>query len=218
MTAATATDPAKDRAAQRAAELRAYRDDGPIARALGLLARGQLPPLGPVLVAGVLTIVALILGAGTQELPALLAPVALLLLAGPSATHPHAGRLDWLVPPLIRAIEYGYLAVLGFALGVPEPLVYTLLAVLVYHHYDTVYRTRQGLWPPEWVFQAGLGWDGRMLIAAFAAVLDVTTPVYAALALYLGVLFGWESVRTWVENERESGRGAEIDLEEEAGA
>ncbi|WP_255688165.1 DUF5941 domain-containing protein [Actinocorallia sp. API 0066] len=212
-----ATDPAaEERAARRAAELSAYRDDGPIARALGLLARGQLPPLAPVLVAGVLTVVALILGAGIHELPALLAPVALLLLAGPSATHPHGGRLDWLVPPVIRAIEYGYLAVLGFALNVPEPLVYTLLAVLVYHHYDTVYRTRQGLWPPDWVFQAGLGWDGRMLVAALAAVLGVTTPVYAALALYLGVLFGWESIRTWLETER--GSGTEIDLEEEAGA
>ncbi|MDX6745103.1 DUF5941 domain-containing protein [Actinocorallia sp. A-T 12471] len=218
MTAATDTDEARRRADQRAAELRAYRDDGPIARALGQLARGQLPPLAPALVAAVLTVVALSLGAGIGELAALLAPVSLLLLAGPSSTHPHGGRLDWLVPPLIRAIEYGYLAVLGFALNVPEPLVYTLLAVLVYHHYDTVYRTRQGLWPPEWVFQAGLGWDGRMLIAALAAVLDVTTPVYAALALYLGVLFGWESVRTWVETDRRTGKGAEIDLEEEAGA
>lgn len=202
-------------ARMRAAQLQAYRDDGAIAHGLGALARGQLPPLPPVLVAAGLTIVVLLLGAGDHGLPALLAPVALLLLTGPASTSPHDGRLDWLVPPVIRAIEYGYLAVLGFAQGVPRPLVYVLLAVLVYHHYDTVYRTRQGLWPPRWVFQAGLGWDGRMLIAAFAALLGLSTAAYALLALYLGALFGWESIRTWLETERDS--GSMIDLEEEAG-
>ncbi|GAB3652451.1 hypothetical protein GCM10027589_09980 [Actinocorallia lasiicapitis] len=200
---------------RKTAQLRAYRDDGAISRALGTLAKGQLPPLPPVLVAGFVTIAALFIGVTEDGMPALIAPVALLLLTGPTSTSPHNGRLDWLVPPIIRAIEYGYLAVLGFSQGVPHWLVYTLLAVLVYHHYDTVYRTRQGLWPPDWVFQAGLGWDGRMLIAAVAAVLGIATPVYAVMALYLGVLFGWESVRTWLETERSS--GAITDLEEEAG-
>ena len=65
--------------------------------------------------------------------------------------------------------------------------------------------------------QAGLGWDGRMLIAAGAAAVGFATPAYAVLAVYLGVLFGWESVRTWLETERGS-TGAEVDLEEEAGA
>lgn len=209
------TDP---RAAARTAQQRAYRDDGILSRSLGEMAGGRLGPLPPTLVVGALTVVVLILGASTGDLPALLAPAVLLtLLVGPTSTHPHDGRLDWLVPPVIRAIEYGYLAVLGFSQGVPRPLVYTLLAVLVYHHYDTVYRTRQGLWPPDWVYQAGLGWDGRMLITAGAAMIGLATPAYAVLALYLGVLFGWESVRTWLENER-GGTGTEIDLEEEAGA
>lgn len=199
----------------RSASLRAYRDDGVISRVLGDLARGQLPPLLPTLVAAGLTGVILVIGLTSDDLLALCAPVALLLLAGPSSTHPHNGRLDWLVPPVIRAIEYGYLAVLGFAQGVPSPLVYTLLAVLVYHHYDTVYRTRQGLWPPDWVFLAGLGWDGRMLIAALAALIGIPTLGYAFLAVYLGALFGWESVKTWLATERGS---AEIDLEQEAGA
>lgn len=209
------TDP---RAAARTAQQRAYRDDGPVARALGGLAGGRIGPLAPTLAAGALTALALIIGTRAESLPLLLAPAVLLtLLAGPASAHPHGGRLDWLVPPAIRAIEYGYLAVLGFGQGVPRPLVYTLLAVLVYHHYDTVYRTRQGLWPPAWIYQAGLGWDGRMLIAALAAAAGLATPVYAALAVYLGVLFGWESVRTWLETERGS-TGAEVDLEEEAGA
>jgi hypothetical protein len=201
--------------AAKTAELRAYRDDGAISRTLGTLAGGQLPPLLPVLIAGAVTIAALFIGVTEDGMPALISPVALLLLTGPASTHPHNGRLDWLVPPVIRAIEYGYLAVLGFSQGVPHWLVYVLLSVLVYHHYDTVYRTRQGLWPPDWVFQAGLGWDGRMVIAAVAAVLGVPTLAYALMALYLGVLFIWESVRTWLETERAS--GVIIDLEEEAG-
>jgi Family of unknown function (DUF5941) len=206
------------RAAARTAQQRAYRDDGPLARMLGGLAGGRVGPLVPTLAAGALTVILLVTGSRAESLPLLLAPAVLLvLLAGSTSAHPHGGRLDWLVPPAIRAIEYGYLAVLGFGQGVPRPLVYTLLAVLVYHHYDTVYRTRQGLWPPAWVYQAGLGWDGRMLITAIAAVAGFATPVYAALALYLGVLFGWESVRTWLETERGS-TGAEVDLEEEAGA
>ncbi|MFI0447811.1 DUF5941 domain-containing protein [Actinomadura sp. 6N118] len=125
----------------------------------------------------------------------------------------HTGRLDWLVPPIIRSIEYGYLAVLGFAQGVSAPLIYALIAVLAYHHYDTVYRTRQRLWPHDWVFRAGLGWEGRMLIVAFAGLSGLLPFAYAALAAYLGVLFVSESVTTWTRTGR--GTGEIVDLEED---
>ncbi|MFI6519922.1 DUF5941 domain-containing protein [Spirillospora sp. NPDC050679] len=195
------------------APLREFRDDGPICLALGALARGQLPPLPGALVALVATTVLLAAGVGEQQTPALFAPVVALLLTGPAATHPHTGRLDWLVPPIIRAIEYGYLAVLGFAQGVSAPLVYVLIAVLAYHHYDTVYRTRQGLRPPAWLFRAGLGWEGRMLIVAFLGLSGLLPFAYAALAAYLGVLFVGESVNTWARTGR--GSGEMVDLEEE---
>ena len=55
------------------------------------------------------------------------------------------------------------------------------------------------------------------VVVGGVAMIGLATPAYAVLALYLGVLFGWESVRTWLENER-GGTGTEIDLEEEAGA
>jgi hypothetical protein len=193
--------------------LRVYRDDGPICAVLGRLAQGQLPPLPGVVVAAFVTAVLAIAGLGSQPSVALFAPVAALLLTGPAATHPHDGRLDWLVPAVIRAIEYGYLAVVGFATGVPEPLIYTLIAVLAYHHYDTVYRTRQRLWPPEWVSRAGLGWDGRMLVVAAAGLAGVPPFAYVVLAAYLGVLFGVESVRTWTRTGR--GTGVLVDLERE---
>ncbi len=196
--------------------LQAYRDDGPIATFLGRLAQSNLPPLAPALVGLVITAVLLLVGGGSENGWVLFTPAVALLLTGPAASHPHDGPLDWLVPPVIRAIEYGYVAVLGFAHGVPEPLIYLLIAVLAYHHYDTVYRTRQRLWPQEWVFRAGLGWDGRMLVIAAAGLIGVLPFAYAALAVYLGVLFGAESVSTWTQTGR--GGGEMVDLEGENAA
>jgi hypothetical protein len=113
----------------------------------------------------------------------------------------------------MRAIEYTYLATLGFAHDVPKGLVYAFLGVLAYHHYDTVYRTRQRLWPAAWVFRAGLGWDGRLLIAAVATLLGVLPLAFAVLTVYLGLLFGIESVYTWVRTG--TGKGVMVDLEDE---
>lgn len=191
----------------------AYRDDGPVSQLLGRLTSGQLPPLLPLLVAAVVTGILLIAGVNGQTSPAIFAPVLALLLAGPASAHPHNGRLDWLVPPLMRAIEYGYLATLGFAHGVSKPLVYAFIGILAYHHYDTVYRTRQRLWPAKWVFRAGLGWDGRLLIAAAATLAGVLPITFAVLAVYLGLLFGVESVYTWTRTGK--GSGVMINLEEE---
>jgi hypothetical protein len=207
------TTTANDSVAYHTSRLVAYRDDGLIAQTLGRLAQGILPPLAPALVAAGITIVLVLADVGVEATPALFAPVVALLLTGPASTHPHDGPLDWLVPPLIRGIEYGYLAALGFAQDVSEPLIFVLIAVLAYHHYDTVYRTRQRLWPQPWVFRAGLGWDGRMLVAAIAAFAGIAPLAYAALAAYLGVLFGIESVYTWTRTGR--GEGVMVDLEDE---
>ena len=195
-----------------ASRLLAYRDDGPIAKALGRLTRGQLPPLLPVLVAAIVTLILLIAGVNKHGGPALLAPVLVLLLAGPGSTHPHTGRLDWAAPNIIRVIEYGYLATLGFSHGVSKPLVYALIGVLAYHHYDTAYRTRQRLWPAAWVFRAGLGWDGRMLIAGLGALTRTAPLVYAVLTSYLGVVFVAESIYSWRRVSR--GAGVIVNLEE----
>jgi Family of unknown function (DUF5941) len=191
----------------------ACRDDGPVSRTLGRLTGGQLPPLLPLLVAAVVTGILLIAGVNGQTSPAIFAPILALLLAGPASTHPHSGRLDWLVPPIMRAIEYGYLATLAFAHDVSKPLTYAFIGVLAYHHYDTVYRTRQRLWPAQWVFRAGLGWDGRLLIVAVATLAGHLPITIAALTIYLGLLFGIESVYTWTRTG--TGSGVMINLEEE---
>ncbi|MBO2462839.1 DUF5941 domain-containing protein [Actinomadura violacea] len=189
-----------------------HRDDGPVCLLLGGTARGRLPPLPAALAAAGVTALLLAAGARGSPVPALLAPFVAVLLAGPSAGHPHTGRLDWLVPPIIRAIEYGYLAVLGFAQGVSAPVVYVPAAVLALHHCDVAYRSRRGVRPRGLALRAGLGWEGRMLWVAFAGLCGLLPLAYAALAAYLGVLFGGEGVATWARSRR---GGLMVDWEEE---
>jgi hypothetical protein len=148
-------------------------------------------------------------GSGGSGVLVPLVPVPVLLLAGPGSTHPHSGRLDWAAPNLIRIMEYGYLAAVGFSHGVPKPLVFALLCVLAYHHYDTAYRVRQGLRPTAWVFRAGLGWEGRMLVAGLGAATHTAPVLYAVLTCYLGALFVAESVRFWKHAPREIDSGPE---------
>ncbi|GAA3444302.1 DUF5941 domain-containing protein [Planomonospora venezuelensis] len=188
-----------------------YRDDGPAARAMGVPAAGELPPLPPVLVGAFVTGVLLSVGAaGTDGLTAFAPVVALLLLAGLGSSHPHGGRLDWLVPPVLRLTEYGFAAAAGFAHGVPPWLLFLFLGALVFHHYDVVYRVRQGLHPPAWLAAAGFGWDGRMLLLALGGLTGQLTAVLALLSLYLWGLFGWESLTCWLAVPRSGVDSAEL--------
>ncbi|GLZ03934.1 hypothetical protein Acsp03_14000 [Actinomadura sp. NBRC 104412] len=201
--------------------LPAYRDDGAISLMLGRLAGGYVAPLHGFAVAMAVAGVLLAARVGEQRTLALFAPVVALLLTGPSAGHLHDGRIDWLVPPGIRAIEYGYLAALGFAQDVAAPLVFVLIAVLAYHHHDIVYRSRQGHRPSARfpVLRPGLGWDGRMLLVAFAGLSDLLPFAYATLAVYLGVTLVRGGVLPRVpsaEGVRVGTRGGvTLDLEEE---
>ncbi|MEW2358550.1 DUF5941 domain-containing protein [Spirillospora sp. NPDC029432] len=194
--------------------LRAYRDDGPVVLLIGRLGWERPSPPVAVGLSLLLTAVLLAAGAGGWYAAAALAPPLAAGLTGPSARRPLEGRIDWLVPPGLRTIEYGYLAALGFAQGVAAPLVYVLLAVLAYHHYDIVYRTHQGFGAAGPLRRAGLGWDGRMLVAGLAGLagwagLSGALPfAYAALAVYLGVLFVGDSVAAWARTVPMSGRGA----------
>jgi hypothetical protein len=187
--------------------LQVYRDDGPVSLMLGRLAGGHVPPLHGLVVALGVSAVLLATGVAEQRTLALFAPVMALLLTGPAAGHSHNGRIDWLVPPGIRAIEYGYLAALGFAQNVTAPLVFVLIAVLAYHHYDIVRRTRQGWRPTDRLVRPGLGWDGRMLLVAFAGLTGLLPFAYVTLAVYLGVMFVSASVLPRTPAGREFVRG-----------
>ncbi|MEV0824303.1 DUF5941 domain-containing protein [Nonomuraea rubra] len=188
----------------------AYRDDGPLSRAMGLLVAGQLPPLPPVIAGTFVTGVLLLLGvAGTDGL-AVFAPAVTLLLAGPGSTHPHDGRFDWLVPPILRLIEYTFVAAVGFAHQVHPLMIFMLLAALAFHHYDLVYRLRQHVYPPPWLATLGLGWDGRMMLVSLVALSGWLTGGYALLAVYLWGLFGWESLTCWLAAPRSGVEAADM--------
>ncbi|GII90999.1 DUF5941 domain-containing protein [Sinosporangium siamense] len=180
----------------------AYRDDGALSQAMGSLVAGQLPPLPPALAGAFVTGILLAIGvAGTDGL-AVFAPAVALLLAGPGSSHRHDGRLDWLVPPILRLTEYGFIASVGFAHEVPPLILFLLLGAMAFHHYDTVYRVRQRVYAPSWLATLGLGWEGRMLLVSLGALAGGVTVVFLLLAIYLWCLFGWESATCWLAAPR----------------
>ncbi|MEU9830103.1 DUF5941 domain-containing protein [Streptosporangium sp. NPDC048047] len=197
-------DPYEERLRIQTARLLAYRDDGPLVTAL----RGRIGPglpAVPAALAALALIIAMAAAGILKDGPVLLLPpVVMLVLVLPTAARDHLGRIDWLLPPLIRSTEFLTIILIGLAADAPKWLMYVLLYVIGYHTYDTVYRTRQSIWPPDWVFRAGLGWEIRLLLIGAGAALGVLTWVLAALTVYLGVLFAVESVTSWVRLDKQS--------------
>jgi Family of unknown function (DUF5941) len=180
----------------------AYRDDGPLSLWLGRLVQGRLPPLPPALV-GVFVAAALVaLGLGNLSGVLVLTPVEAMLLAGLGSGHPHDGRLDWLVPPLLQAGEYLFIAALAFTRLVAPPVVFALVAAVVLHHLDVAYRARHHIaWPGADNRRgdiAGLGWELRMLIVGLSAALGVVPIVCAVLAGYLWLLVIRDFLTGWM--------------------
>ncbi|HEY5836215.1 DUF5941 domain-containing protein, partial [Streptomyces sp.] len=124
-----------------------------------------------------------------------------------AVARPLKGSLDWLVPPLFRAGEYG--TVLALA-GVSQvngalPAAFGLVAAVAYHHYDTVYRIRGGTGaPPRALVRAAGGHEGRaLLVAVLATALAHHTGFTVALtvlAAVLALLVLTESIRFWVSS------------------
>ncbi|MFI6293071.1 DUF5941 domain-containing protein [Nonomuraea sp. NPDC050790] len=180
----------------------AYRDDGPLSRGMGALVAGQLPPLPPLIAGAFVTGILLVIGVGGANGLAVFAPAVTLLLAGPGSSAPHDGRLDWLCPPILRVIEYTFVACCGFGHAVHPVLVFLLLGAMAFHHYDLVYRIRQRVYPPPWLTTFGLGWEGRMIAVSLAVLVSLPSAGFAVLAAYLWLLFGWESVTCWLAAPR----------------
>ncbi|MEH0417027.1 DUF5941 domain-containing protein [Streptomyces sp. B21-083] len=135
-------------------------------------------------------------------------PVALSVLyvlsAGGAVALPLMGRLDWLVPPLFRAAEYGTVLLLA---GKAEangalPAAFGLVAAVAYHHYDTVYRIRGNAGaPPRWLVRASGGHEGRTLVVVVLAALLTASQFVVALtvlAVAVALLVLAESIRYWV--------------------
>jgi hypothetical protein len=195
---ARSADPAWPVEGGPASGLAAYRGDGVVSRWIGGLVQGRLPPLPPVLVG--LFVTCVLAALGLENLPGILVltPVEAMMLAALGARHPHDGRLDWLVPALLMAGEYVFLAALGLSHHVAAWLVFTLLAAVVMRHVDLAFRARVGRGIPADVF--GLGWEGRMLLAGLAAVAGIVPFAYVVVSGYLWVLFIWDFLTGWLRS------------------
>ncbi|UXY24745.1 CDP-alcohol phosphatidyltransferase family protein [Streptomyces cynarae] len=193
-----------DRAARALADLA---DSGPLAELLTRVARrvSLRAPACTALVGGAVVVLAASLAGYGSWWPVLGAvfyvlqsPLALAL------ARPLKGPLDWLVPPLFRAAEYGTVLVLAAKSGVNGvlPAAFGLVAAVAYHHYDTVYRIRGDAGaPPHWLVRAIGGHEGRtLLVTVLAATLTAAQFKVAltALAGYVALVVLVESIRFWV--------------------
>ncbi|MEU2775903.1 DUF5941 domain-containing protein [Streptomyces sp. NPDC007162] len=185
-----------DRAAQALADLA---DNGPLARLAGRRPFG--PPL--LVALGGAAVLAVCLFSGVTWAPVVGALV-YALTSGQALARPLKGALDWLVPPLFRAAEYGTVLVLAGKAGVNGalPAAFGLVAAVAYHHYDTVYRIRGDAGaPPAWLVRAIGGQEGRTLaVTVLAAVLTAAQFKVAltVLAVAVALLVVVESIRFWV--------------------
>ncbi|GGJ45951.1 DUF5941 domain-containing protein [Streptomyces brasiliensis] len=196
-----------DRAARALADLA---DNGPLADGLAALLRrrsGQKrlgsPLLSAFAGAVMLLLVAALEGYGNGRLVAF-GVVYVGASAAVVAARPLKGALDWLVPPLFRAAEYGTVLILAAESKVNGalPAAFGLVAAVAYHHYDTVYRIRGNAGaPPAWLVRAIGGQEGRtLLVTVLAALLTGSqfTVALTVLAVYVALVVLAESIRFWV--------------------
>ncbi|MDX2561618.1 DUF5941 domain-containing protein [Streptomyces sp. TX20-6-3] len=197
-----------DRAAEALAELA---DSGPLAalvnRVLGRTGILMLPPLVLAVIAtGAMLSAALSRPFGSQQ--TVVAAVFYVVFAGAAVARPLKGALDWLLPPLFRAAEYGTILILAARSEVNGalPAAYGLVAAVAYHHYDTVYRIRGGTGaPPAWLVRTIGGHEGRTLLVTVLAALLASrgndfTLALTALAVTIALVVLAESIRFWVSS------------------
>lgn len=194
-----------------------FRDDGPLARALGPLGRAVPLPapllillgLAPVLVAAVV---------GVSEPVAAAIAAWLVLAAGASSGARQRPRMRWAEPPLLRAAEYiTVIWIAGLEGSDAYPAAFALLAALTFRHYDLVYRLRhRGVIPAAWVSALGGGWDGRIVVAGVLLVAGALPAGYFVAAAVLGVAFVGEAIYGWLAVGRVQ-RPLEYEDEEDEG-
>ncbi|MEU4379303.1 DUF5941 domain-containing protein [Micromonospora echinofusca] len=179
-----------------------HRDDGPLARVLPVLR-----PVGPLTLAvgaalgpAALLVAALLTrdGAGVEGLRWTV-PAALLVLlaAGLGAGAAHNGPLDWLVPAALRAGEYLFAIAVGVVGGVPPWLIFGYVFVLTLHHYDLTARLEKRQSAPP-LHGVTLGWEGRSVLLALAAIVGFAGIGMATLGTYLLVVFVGSVALAWV--------------------
>ncbi|MFI5755191.1 DUF5941 domain-containing protein [Streptomyces sp. NPDC051569] len=199
-----------DRAAQALADLA---DSGPLAEGVAALLRRparRLPGVLPFVVAsaGGAALVATASFAPPGGPWPVVAALVYVLTSGLAVARPLRGALDWLVPPVFRAAEYGTVLVLAARSEVNGalPAAFGLVAAVAYHHYDTVYRIRGGTGaPPRWLVRTVGGHEGRALLVTVLAALLVTRGTtfplaLTVLAVAVALVVLLESIRFWVSS------------------
>lgn len=191
-----------DRAAQALADLC---DSGPLTDLLRRAVRGVPRHTAPALAAlGALVLVLATALSGYGSWWPVLGAGVYALTSAAAVARPLKGPLDWLVPPVFRAAEYGTILLIAAKADVNGalPAAFGLVAAVAYHHYDTVYRIRGGTGaPPHWLVRAIGGHEGRTLVVTLIAALLTDTDFPVALtvcAVAVALLVLAESIRFWV--------------------
>ena len=145
-----------------------YRDDGPLARALGaLLGRTLRLPGAALILAGMLPLLAAVAigGGDTSRLVAAAVLAWVLVTAGASSNARPRPKIRWAELPLLRATEY---------------------------------RLRhRGVMPAPWVSALSGGWDGRLVLAFLLLVAGALPAGYYVAAAVLGAVFVGEAAYAW---------------------
>ncbi|MFF7532889.1 DUF5941 domain-containing protein [Streptomyces bobili] len=194
-----------DRAAQALADLA---DSGPLAGLLVRFLPGVARPTAALSAAAGAVMVTLGAWLWGPSWWVVLMAGAYVLLSAEAVARPLEGALDWLVPPVFRAAEYGMVLILAAKADVNGalPAAFGLVAAVAYHHYDTVYRIRGNAGaPPAWLVRAVGGQEGRtLLVAVLAAALTARqfTVALTVLAVAIALVVIAESIRFWVAAHR----------------
>lgn len=183
---------------------------------LGVLARlcaraGALPSWLAALVALVLLGAALVVRGGGSPWWLVAAAVAFVPAAGCGWSPPLRGRLAWVLPSSLFALEVSVHVLVQQGVDPSASLagVFAFIAAAAYRRYDVIYRIRDlGVAPPAWLRAATGGVEGRLLLVSVVAALAPHRLDGALLlaAGLLGVMVLAESTRAWVAWFRAAGR------------
>jgi phosphatidylglycerophosphate synthase len=117
---------------------------------------------------------------------------------GPLASRLHMG--GWLLPPLLRAVEYGALITFGALAGdSSKPAAFALIAALALRHYDIVYAPRFRGAPPR---VAMGGWEGRIALAAVLLAIGALPAAFYVLAAIIAMVTITAAIRDWTMKRR----------------
>jgi hypothetical protein len=195
---------------ERGMVLEFYRDDGPVAAAIGAATGGSVrgPAIALLSLAALPGLVAIVVkGDGASQGLLAAAIVWAVAIGGLASSRPLDDRLRWLVPSALRVIEYAGLLWIASVAGASSlPAAFALLCVITYHHYDVVYGLRhRGVPLPRWVQAVGGGWDGRLLLGLVLLLVGALPAGFYVMAVAVAALFIGTTISQW----RHIGRGAQ---------